>query len=802
MTDIDDSTNTAKPQTIVCDLCGKKISGEPVNKSYNGQEKHFCCQGCCRVYDTAHETELLDQIAQDATPPHKKLTDLILDRGETTQLSVKGMWCAGCAVAAERVIRKQPGVKDVQVNFASEQGRVQYDPNRTDLDTILEKINRLGYQARILSDVQEKDAEKQQESLLLQLLVSAAFGMQIMVLYLVQLYPLYATGQFDDPNLRRLQYLVWILATPVMFIGGLSFLRGAYRAMLARTATMDTLVALGTLSAYTYSAYITIVGGGEVYFDSVAMITTFILLGRYLEKIGGAQARKDIRKLLQLQPKNAWRRENGEWKQILAAALKPGEEILIKSGERVPADGEILENHASIDESLLTGESKPVEKGPGDIVYAGTVVSDEALVCRVKQIVGNTRLAQITQVVSQTLNTKPPIQRLADRASAYFAVGILLTAMATFIGWWALSGDMSQALLSAVAVLVVACPCALGLATPLAITIALGRTSRAGILVRNPTVLETAGMIDKIAFDKTGTLTRGKLTVANVDLRNTLEITKEELLCRAAAVEQLSEHPIAKAIVDACQNQVAPVENYKTTRGLGVSAHIAGKPNQQIKVGTQSFFRTINNPQMEQQATRLAQMGETVVWVGDQNQVDGYISLRDAPNPSAETALRQLEADGIKTAMLSGDDPITVEAIANELNLDEFYGALSPTRKIEIISEWQRDDRQIAMAGDGVNDAPALAQSDLSITAAGGTDIAGETSDIVLMHSDLSLIPWFIALSRRTRRIIRENLGWAFAYNLVAVPLAAFGLISPVIAAVAMASSSLLVVGNSLRLRK
>lgn len=786
---------------VKCELCNNTISGVPVVRDYGGQEKLFCCDGCARVYDQAYENELVEQITEDHNPALQKISSLVLDRGETAQISVKGMWCAGCAEAAERVVRKQPGVKDVQVNFGSEQGRVQYDPDRTDLDTILNNLNKLGYQARLLTDPQEKDAEKQQEKIFLQLIVAVAFGMQVMLLYLVQLYPLYAAGQFNDPEVRRLQYLVWILATPVMFIGGLSFLQGAWRAMLARTATMDTLVALGTLSAYSYSVYITFIGWGEVYFDSVVMITAFIMLGRYLEKLGGAQARKDIRKLVQLQPKNASQRVDDEWKQVKAADLQTGDIILIKAGERVPTDAEILEGHASVGESLLTGESKPVEKSPGDIIYAGTVVADEALVCKVVQTVGSTRLAQITKVVSQTLNTKPPIQRLADRASAYFALGILLASLATFFGWWLQSRELSHALLTAVAVLVVACPCALGLATPLALTIALGRISRAGILVRNPVVLETASNIDKIAFDKTGTLTKGKLTVAEVVLRPMADITNEELLCRAAAVEQFSEHPIAKAIVAACRQKVLHVTNYKTTRGVGVSAWIEDGVTRQIKVGSQDFFNLIDHAQLERKASNLARKGETIVWVGDENQVDGFISLRDSPNESAAEALHRLETAGVKTIMLSGDNLRTVEAIAKELKLDEFYGKLSPTGKLEIIVRWQENGSFVAMAGDGVNDAPALAGSNLSITVAGGTDIAGETSDIVLMQPDLSLIPWFIGLSRRTRMIIRENLGWAFAYNLVAIPLAAFGFISPVIAAVAMATSSLLVVGNSMRLR-
>jgi heavy metal translocating P-type ATPase len=713
------------------------------------------------------------------------------------------MYCAGCAAAAQEVLRREAGVKSVDVNFASERGRIEYDPKEVDPAEVLRKLDRMGYHARLLSDPQEQKAHKQQERLLIQLIVAAAFGMQVMLLYLVQLYPRYAAGDFDQPDVRNLQYLVWVLATPVLFVGGWSFLQGAWRALMARTASMDTLVALGTLSAYSYSAYVTLAGGGEAYFDSVAMITTFILLGRYLEKIGGRQARKDIRHLLQLQPDKAWRQGDDDWQQIQASSLKEGDTILIKPGERVPADAEIVDGEAAIDESLLTGESAPAAKGPGDSLYAGTVVTDEALVARVTQPVEEGRLAQITHLVEQTLNTKSPIQRLADRASAYFAFGILGAAVLTFAGWWLLAGQTpAQALLTAVAVLVVACPCALGLATPLALAITLGRTSREGILVRNPVALETAATVERIVLDKTGTLTQGKLSVTAAVAREGKEMGEEDLLCLAAAVEQYSEHPVARAIVSACPQSPAKAEGFAVARGQGASAQLTVNGGQRLKVGSARFLEVDGDTSLNNQATKRAGQGETVVWVGTEGDLEGFVALRDEPNPTAQKALRQLAEEGVQATMLSGDSPHTTAAIAAELGLDDYEGETSPQQKAERIKAWQEKGEKVAMAGDGVNDAPALAQADLSITAAGGTDVAGETSDVVLTHPDLTLIPWFIQLSRRTRRIIRENLGWAFAYNLVAVPLAAFGIISPVIAAAAMASSSLLVVGNSLRLRR
>jgi heavy metal translocating P-type ATPase len=748
-----------------------------------------------------HTHQEIEDNSGESAARRPGFTDLILKPGETAHFSVKGMYCAGCASAAQEVLRRQPGVKSADVNFASEQGRIDYDPKEVDPAEVLRKLDRLGYHARLLSDPGEQKAEKQQERLLIQLIVAAAFGMQVMLLYLVQLYPRYAAGEFNQPDVRNLQYLVWALATPILFVGGWSFLQGAWRALMARTASMDTLVALGTLSAYSYSVYVTLVGGGEAYFDSVAMITTFILLGRYLEKIGGRQARKDIRHLLQLQPDRAWRRDGDDWQEVQASTLVEDDTILVKPGERVPADASVIEGEATVDESLLTGESAPVNKGPSDDLFAGTVVTDEALVARVTRPLEEGRLAQITHLVEQTLNTKPPIQRLADRASAYFAFGILGAAVLTFAGWWLLAGKPpAEALLTAVAVLVVACPCAL--ATPLALAITLGRTSREGILVRNPVALETAATVGRIVLDKTGTLTQGKLSVTATAVPDGSSRDADQLLCLAAAVEQYSEHPVARAIVGACAESPAEAEAFKVARGKGASAKLVDGNGGRLKVGSARFLAVDGDSSLKDQARARESRGETVVWVGTEDALAGFVALRDEPDPTAAEALRQLAEEGVQAVMLSGDSPHTTSAIAAELGLEEHEGETSPQEKAERIKAWQEAGEKVAMAGDGVNDAPALAQADLSITTAGGTDVAGETSDVVLTRQDLTLIPWFIRLSRRARRIIRENLGWAFAYNLVAVPLAALGIISPVIAAGAMATSSLLVVGNSLRLRR
>jgi len=786
--------------TGTCDLCGLRLPSPPVVQVLDGQERRFCCGGCARVYQVAGENDMLDQVLPEPQPKRARLTDAILEPGQVSHFSVEGMWCTGCGIAAERLLRKQPGVKEVDISFAAERGRIRYDPEQVDPAALLKELDGLGYRARLLGDPQEQRVERGQQRILLQLITAAAFGMQVMLLYLAGLYGPYAAGEFDSPDVRKLQYLAWALATPVLFVGGLSFVRGAWRALLSGTATMDTLVALGTASAYGYSVYVTLTGSGEAYFDSVAMITTFIMLGRYLESVGGAQARKDIRELLDLQPDKAWTKTDGEWEEVEARILKEGDRILVKPGERIPVDAEILEGEGAVDESVLTGESVPVNKGPGDVIYGGSLDTDAALIARVTRVVPETRLAHIAALVQQTLATKPPIQRLADTAAAYFAFGIVGAAFLAMCGWYLAGYPVSRVLLVGVAVLVVACPCALGLATPLAVTVSLGRTTRQGILVRNPVALETAAQVKRVVFDKTGTLTQGRMTVNTaVPVKGTA--TEEQLLCLAASVEQYSEHPVAKAIVAACTGPRLDAKEFQALRGLGASARVPDRDNQRVLVGSLRFLEVDDDSPLAGQAQTHSERGETVVWVGSDSTVAGFITLRDEPNPTAKVALARLQEQGIRPVMLSGDNPRTTEAIATELGIDEYEGDRTPQEKAQRIQEWQDAGERIAMVGDGVNDAPALVQSDLSITAAGGTDIAGEASDVVLMHPDLTLIPWFTEASRLTRSIIMENLGWAFAYNLISIPLAALGLISPAIAAVAMATSSLLVVGNSLRLR-
>jgi heavy metal translocating P-type ATPase len=713
-------------------------------------------------------------------------------------LTVDGLTCPSCAEVVARTVAQHKGVRSSDINFAMGKARVEYDPALTGTDEIVHLVERAGYRARVVGVEGGRGEDKGEERTLIQLLVAVAFGMQVDVFYLVQLYGLYATGQAASPQARTIGMFMWAAATPVLFYGGQSFLRGAWQGLKARTANMDTLVALGTLSAYTYSIF-AVLTGRPAYFDSVTMITVFIMIGRYIETVGGAQARKDVRALLELQPDRAWRvGADGALVQVRAAELAAGDTIVVKFGERIPADATVTEGTGAADEALLTGESSPAPKRAGDALYAGTVLREGPLTAKVERPVDASRLASIRALVEHTLAGQAPVQRLADTASAYLTFGVLGIAVLTFLGWWLVAGAApATALIAAVAVLVVACPCALGLATPLAISVSTGRATRAGVLVRVPAALETAALVSEVAIDKTGTLTAGNLQVTGTGVVEGVD--RETLLSAAAAVEQYSEHPLGRAIARSLPT-VPTASGVRSVRGLGVEGAL--EDGRTVRVGSEAFMPRAPSEALAAEATAHADAAESIVWVSLDGRVTGFIALRDDELPGASKAVDELRAMGRTILLLSGDSEATTAAVAGKLGITEHRSRLTPESKAEVIAERRDAGANVAMVGDGVNDAPALAQADLSVTVWGGSDVAGETSDVVLARPDLDLLPWFLRMSAATRRITRQNLGWAFAYNAIAIPLAAFGVISPAVAAATMAGSSVLVVGNSLRLRR
>ncbi len=778
-----------------CELCGMEVMGDPIVRVVQGSEYCFDTDDCARLYERAAKAGMLDQVLADAPGHRLGLLQRLGLHHETAFFTLDGMWCASCAKVVEKVLRQGEGVAEAQVSFAAGKGRIDYDPRVTDLKELVHRIERLGYIPRMEGTAESARSGRAEERLLIQVLVAFAFGMQEMVIYIVRLYPAYAVGDVVSSGVRVMQALALVLAVPTLFYGGITFLRGAVHELRARTPGMDTLVALGTLSAFGYSTWAAVVGGYPTYFDSVAMIVQFVILGRYIEMAGGARARKDVRGLMELQPERAWvLGPSGAIHEMPAWQLKPGHTIVVKPGERVPVDATVLEGRGHADESLLTGESATVAKHDGDTVWAGTLVVEGSLTARVEHGVDASRLAGIRTLVETTLSSRAPAERLADRVSLILTLGVISLALATGVGWSIAGAGMSHSLITAVAVLVVACPCALGLATPLAVSVALGRAARKGVLVRNGAALENAGQTSLVVLDKTGTVTLGTLEVSGSG-----GLSRALLLGAAAAVEQYSEHPLAAAIV-AASASTEPARDFESAAGLGASATLGD--GSRVMVGRVETMSHQPPQELVDQARRHAGSGETVVWVGRDEEVLGYIALRDEIDPSAREAVAQLRARGLGPVLLSGDSQETTQAVAADLGIARYASRLTPELKAAEIARLQSEGATVAMVGDGVNDAPSLARADLSVTVAGGTDIAGQTSDIVLDRDDLSLVPWFIAAAGSTRRVIRQNLGWALAYNAVALPLAALGVITPAIAAIAMASSSLLVVGNSLRLRR
>ena len=779
-----------------CELCGMDVVGDPVIRVVGDSEHCFDTEDCARLYGAAFDAGMLEQVLND--PPEHRVG--VLERmglhHRTAYFMLDGMWCAACSKVAERVLKQGDGVVDAQVSFAAGKGRIDYDPRVTDIDELMRRVAKLGYTPRLSGSAESEKDTAAEERLLLQVIVAFAFGMQVMVLYIVRLYPAYHVGDYYSHQVRLLQVLALMLTTPALFFGGFTFLRGAVHELRARTPGMDTLVVLGSLSAFTYSTWATVVGGYPTYFDSVTMIVQFVVLGRYIEMVGGARARKDVRGLMELQPDRAWvRAADGSIEEAVAWQVRPGAVIVVKPGERVPLDAEVVEGGAHADESLLTGESAAVSKTVGATLWAGTLLVDGALTARVVRDVDSSRLSGIRALVERTLESRAPVERLADRVSLWLTIGVVSLAVVTGVGWLLAGAPPETALITAVAVLVVACPCALGLATPLAISVALGGTAREGVLVRNGAALETAGGTTTVVFDKTGTVTMGRLDVAE-----TFGAERFRLLGLASAVEQYSEHPLARAIVAASPAPRAAKE-FATQRGMGASATLEAG-GERVSVGRVELMPVAPSEEMQRAARDRESSGETVVWVSQGDDVAGFVALRDRIDPTAHHTVRELISRGVTPVLLSGDSEATTQAVAGELGIERFGSRLTPELKAEQVSAMLAAGESVAMVGDGVNDAPSLAAADLSITVAGGADIAGQTSDVVLSRDDLELVPWFLSASAQTRRIIRQNLGWAVAYNAVALPLAAFGVITPGIAAVAMASSSLLVVGNSLRLRR
>jgi Cu+-exporting ATPase len=711
-------------------------------------------------------------------------------------LAIDGMTCAACAVRIEKALDKLPGVEAV-VNLATERARIRLTDSTTDVANLIATVRKAGYDARELTGV-SREQEKLHHAMIyrreLRLFwISAAFTLPLVL----QMATMFA-GHHDELLPRALQ---WLLATPVQFWIGRRFYVGAWNASRSGSANMDVLVALGTTMAYLFSAAVTAFGRHDlnVYFEASAAIITLVLMGKLLEARARGRTSAAVEKLLELQPRRAQVERGGEIEEIDLDRVVPGDLVIVRPGERIPVDGDVTQGASSVDESMLTGESMPVSKQGGSKAYAATQNQNGMLKIRATGVGSRTRLADIVRLVEQAQGSKAPIQQLADRVSGIFVPVILALSLVTLTGWVIFDGKFTHALIAAVAVLVIACPCALGLATPTAIVVGTGRGAQSGILIRSAEALERAGHIRTLVVDKTGTLTLGKPVVTTV--LPAAGHDESTVLQLAAALEQHSEHPLALAVLARARDAgvaLRPVTEFNAIPGMGVRARIDGKT---FRLGSPRF---VGGEQFAigEGVRQLTATGATAVVLADENRVIGMLGIADEIRPTSGSAIARLRELGIEVIMLTGDNEATAAAIAARLGIDRFRAGVLPGDKAAEIGGLKEHGGVVAMAGDGINDAPALAVADVSFALGSGAQIAIEAADITLMRNDLTGVVDAIRLSRATLSKIRQNLFFAFFYNVLGVPLAALGMLNPVIAGAAMALSSVSVVTNSLLLRR
>ncbi|HNX71478.1 heavy metal translocating P-type ATPase [Rivihabitans pingtungensis] len=706
------------------------------------------------------------------------------------RLTLEGMTCAACAQRIEKVLNRLPGVH-ASVNFATASAEVDYPAGVVSSAQLLDTVRRAGYQAQLPRTDAPVTAAGEQDHTGRWLLASTLLALPFVAEMLAML-----AGRH---GLLPVAWQ-WALATPVQFLVGWRFYRGAWLSLRGGGANMDVLVALGTSMAYLLSVWtaLTAPHHGHVYFEASVSVITLVLLGKWLEQRARRQTAGAIEALLKLAPTTARVERDGAVQDVPVAEVRVGEVVWVREGESAPVDGVVIDGQGSVDESLLTGESAPVSKGVDSPVYAATRNLQGVLRLRATGVGADTQLAAIIRQVGEAQGSKAPIQRLADVISGYFVPAVLAIAVATLLAVGASSGDWERAIMQAVAVLVIACPCALGLATPAAVMVGVGLGARHGVLFRHATALEHAGRLTVLAVDKTGTLTEGRPQLTEVIAL--AADNREQALALAASLEAGSEHPLAAAILRAAQDAqlgLQPVEAFSVSVGQGVSGVINGRA---LRLGVPAWV----SPTLAEhpQVTRLTEAGHTVAALADETQVLALLALSDAIRPSAAPTIARLRAMGVEVHMLTGDNPAAAARVAKALDIRCWQAGVRPDGKARAIAELQARGERVGMAGDGVNDAPALAQADVSLAMGGGSHVAIETADITLMHGDLLAAADAIDLSRRTLAKIRQNLFFAFIYNILGIPLAALGGLNPVIAGAAMAMSSVSVVSNALLLRR
>lgn len=737
---------------------------------------------------------------------------------ERATIAIQGMKCASCVGVVEEVLLSLPGVHDVSVNLAAENATVSYDPDSVTFADMKGAIRKAGYEvietetAASVSEERERYNIRQKNLLLF----SAAFAIPTFLLTVIFEF----TSLGDHWIIRDFgNHILFLLATPVQFIAGYQFYVGTWKALKNKRANMDTLIAIGSSSAYLYSTAVTffpdVIAFRTVYFDTSALIITLILLGKYLEARAKGRTSQAIRKLVSLKPSTARILRNGREVEVPVDEVRVGDIFIVRPGEKIPTDGDVVEGSSYVDESMITGESIPVEKRAGDEVIGATINQNGLLKVRATRVGVDTTLSQIIRLVEEAQGSKAPVQRLADKVAAYFVPAVMLIAVSSFLFWYFAGYYYFEieiprfvfSLTVFVSVMVIACPCALGLATPTAIMVGTGKGAEYGILIKGGEALEVAGKIQKLVFDKTGTLTRGEPEVTDI----IPAADEERILLLAGSLEAGSEHPLAQAVVRRMKlKQLQPLEirDFISLPGQGIAATIGST---RYLLGNVRLMReeSVDLSGFESEIMRLESEGKTVIVLAEDKKAVGVLGIADVLKGEAREAVSELRKMGIEVIMLTGDNQITARQIAEEAGIDRVIAEVLPHEKAEIIKKLQEEESIVGMVGDGINDAPALAQADVGIAIGSGTDVAVETADIVLIRDDLTDVVAAIQLSRKTLKKIRQNLFWAFAYNAAGIPIAAgvlfpasHVLLSPIIAAAAMAMSSVSVVLNATLLHR
>lgn len=722
------------------------------------------------------------------------------------QLNIQGMTCASCVAHVEKGIKKTPGIEIANVNLATEKATISFDPKKSNVDDIIKSIIDAGYIASIPDkkneSLEEQNKIKRLKNLKLKTIISACLSTPLFLAMFVGIFKIESLMFLHNPVLQL------ALATPVQFWIGARFYKGGWKSIKAGSPGMDVLVALGTSAAYIFSIFngffASHVGmeANGLYFEASAIIITLVLLGKYLESNAKGKTSEAIKKLMGLQPKFANILRNGKVIEVPISDVVIGDIVHIKPGERISVDGVVVEGNTAIDESMITGESMPVEKNIGDKVVSGTINSYGSIQFKAEHVGKDSVLSRIISIVEEAQGSKAPIQKLADKVASVFVPVVLIISLITFLIWWLLIGSITSAIISAVAVLVIACPCALGLATPTAIMVGTGKAAQRGILIKNGEILQSSGKITTIVLDKTGTITQGKPEVQEIISLNE-SYTPDSILQIAGSLEYNSEHPLAKAVVNESKSKniiLKKVDNFKSLPGMGIIGSIEGI---EYFIGTEMLMNkyNISSDTYLNKKVDLELQGHTVIILSTKTHVLALITIADSIKKESREGVELLKQIGINVFMITGDNKRTADSIAEKAGITNVLAEVLPEGKAEEVIKLQKQGQIVAMVGDGVNDAPALAVSDTGIAMGQGSDIAMESADITLMRGDLREIAAAILLSKKTMGKIKQNLFWAFFYNSIGIPFAALGFLNPIIAGAAMAFSSVSVVSNSLSLR-